>query len=67
MLSSDQLIANWHLFIQKGHGLESYSANIHRLIENAANCEGDEQGGDDRQEEVDILGGLKHDDGQGET
>ena len=61
LLSSDELITNWYFFVQKWHSFKSYSSNVHRLVEDTSDCERDEKGGDDWQEEIDILSCLKHD------
>ena len=67
LLSGDELIAHRNRFIQKGKVLASYSSNVHAFVENTANCKTNKQSGDNWQEEVDIFGGLEHNDCQAET
>lgn len=66
LFGRDELVAHWDRVVEEREVLGVDGTNVEGLVEDASNREGDEEREDDRQEQVHVLGGLEHDNGEGE-
>lgn len=58
LFSRDELVAHGDCVVEEWEIFGVDGADVERLVEDTSNREGDEEGEDDRQEKVDILGGF---------